>query len=499
MRAQMHKTQRTQTGYRELISLALFFFVFLTSTFIFDEHAALLFGPSLVSPLESLMLGSSVIGFILRPYLCYRLPTKRHDVSTLIGTLAVAAIVVAIMARRTWVFLAGGIVLFAALGYIGSAAHSFLARRYAKTSYLARAVAITYALGIVFQFIFHTLVPGDMPNQIVLVLSTLAVVTLLHAIAETKAPDGAAWQDLSTMGAVSTPPATRETAVRLAVAIFCLTGIFAALNSALTLSHASNAIDLGSWPRLLLVPSALAAGMLFDKLDTRRVGMIMTAVAMFSACALFILIGNVGIRTSAIVFYLGSGVFVVFFTTTYMKLSAHMRMHELWPSMGRVLNNIGSMLVSAPAIALVDDGNPLGMIIATVVLLAGVAASLLSSSETKQIGCENPHENPRADINTENMSQQDDARSSEAASTPPAALSLEEPLERFCRAYSLTPREGDVVRALLTMDDSVSDIASALFLSRSTLYRLIASINKKTGTASRTALITFFWTWYNAS
>lgn len=116
MRARIHKTQRAQTGYRELVSLALFFFVFLTSTFIFDEHAAQLFGPSLVSPLESLMLGSSVIGFILRPYLCYRLPTRRHDVSTLIGTLAVAAIVVTIMARRTWAFLAGGIALFATLG-----------------------------------------------------------------------------------------------------------------------------------------------------------------------------------------------------------------------------------------------------------------------------------------------------------------------------------------------------------------------------------------------
>lgn len=78
MQAQMHKTQRTQTGYRELISLALFFFVFLTSSFIFDEHVAQLFGPSLVSPLESLVLGSSATGFILRPYLCYRLPTRRH-------------------------------------------------------------------------------------------------------------------------------------------------------------------------------------------------------------------------------------------------------------------------------------------------------------------------------------------------------------------------------------------------------------------------------------
>lgn len=34
-----------------------------------------------------------------------------------------------------------------------------------------------------------------------------------------------------------------------------------------------------------------------------------------------------------------------------------------------------------------------------------------------------------------------------------------------------------------------------LFLSRSTLYRHISSINKKAGTASRVALINFFWSW----
>lgn len=493
MRVREHKTQWAQTGCRELLSLALFFFVFLTSTFVFDEHAAQLFDPSLVSSLESLMLGSSVIGFIFRPYLCYRFPTRRHDVSTLMGTLAVAAIVVSITAKRTWVFLAGGIVLFAALGYIGSAAHSFLARRYAKTPYLARAVAISYASGVVLQLIFHMLVPDDMPNQIALVISTLAMVTLLHTIAEAKAPDGAAWQGLSTMGAPSTP-AAKETTVRLAVATFCLTGIFAALNAALTLSHASDAIDLVSWPRLVLATSALAAGILFDKFDARRIGAIMTAVAAFSACAFFMLMGNTDMRASIIVFDLGSGAFVVFFTTTHMKLATHMRMHELWPSMGRVFNNIGSLLVGAPAIALIDDGDLLGAIAATVVLLAGVAVSLLSTA-AGQIG----HEDPRADVDAKDTTQAAVTRSNEAISAAPAALSLEEPLKRFCQAYSLTPREGDVLRALLTMDGNVSDIASALFLSRSTLYRLIASINKKTGTASRTALITFFWTWHSAS
>ena len=52
-----------------------------------------------------------------------------------------------------------------------------------------------------------------------------------------------------------------------------------------------------------------------------------------------------------------------------------------------------------------------------------------------------------------------------------------------------------MLEALVVSDDSVQDVAAALFLSRSTLYRHIASINKKTGAASRVALINFFWSW----
>ena len=51
------------------------------------------------------------------------------------------------------------------------------------------------------------------------------------------------------------------------------------------------------------------------------------------------------------------------------------------------------------------------------------------------------------------------------------------------------------LRYLVVSDQSVQDIATTLFLSRSTLYRHISSINKKTGTASRVALINFFWSW----
>ena len=42
---------------------------------------------------------------------------------------------------------------------------------------------------------------------------------------------------------------------------------------------------------------------------------------------------------------------------------------------------------------------------------------------------------------------------------------------------------------------SSSPLGLTLFLSRSTLYRHISLINKKTDTASRVALINFFWSW----
>ena len=52
-----------------------------------------------------------------------------------------------------------------------------------------------------------------------------------------------------------------------------------------------------------------------------------------------------------------------------------------------------------------------------------------------------------------------------------------------------------MLEVLVVSDQSVQDIATTLFLSRSTLYRHISLINKKTDTASRVALINFFWSW----
>ena len=84
---------------------------------------------------------------------------------------------------------------------------------------------------------------------------------------------------------------------------------------------------MGDWPRLLLVASSLAAGALFDLSGRSYMNIGMTCVAMLSTLSFFVLIidGNGGNELAAtIIFYLGSGFFVVFFTTIrrYLALCA---------------------------------------------------------------------------------------------------------------------------------------------------------------------------------
>lgn len=168
--------------------------------------------------------------------------------------------------------------------------------------------------------------------------------------------------------------------MRLTVATACLTGVFAALNAGLTTSHAAGAIDLGDWPRLLLVVSALAAGALYDLRGRSYMNIIMTCAAMLSTLSFFVLItdGNGGNALAAtIIFYLGTGFFVVFFTAKFAAISMYARWSYLWPCMGRVINNICSMLVTAPAVAIISSQNVLMAVGVVLVLFVGIAISLL--------------------------------------------------------------------------------------------------------------------------
>lgn len=482
MRGMGDTTAYLRRGIREIICLALFFFTFLACEYLFDVRIAEFVPSSEVVIYESLVIGASVIGFFVRPVLYYRRPHAIDATSDITGVLLVAALLLLIMAAQFEVVIAGGLVACCALGYCGSTAHANFARRFARTPCLARAAALSYAMGVLVQVINHMVMPVGIPQQAVLVVCAIVQVALLHGARRAKLRDesdpnfepsvaglsvdaleyGAKWQDDP-----KAKTAFRRAVVRLTVATVYLSGVFAALNAGLTTLHAVGAVDLGDWPRLLLVVSSLAAGVLFDLHGRSYMNIGMTCAAMLSTLSFFVLIvdGNGGNELAAtIIFYLGSGFFVVFFTTKYAAVSLYARWSYFWPCMGRVVDNVCSMFVTAPAVAIISSQNVLAAVSVVLVLFVGIAISLLG-----QFGQDGEGEATHGGL---------------ALATDDLGVSCE-------------PGQADTVplEALVVSDDSVQDVAAALFLSRSTLYRHIASINKKTGASSRVALINFFWSW----
>lgn len=497
-------------GMREIICLALFYFTFLAGEYLFDVRVAEFVPPSEVATYETLIVGASVIGFFVRPLLYYRRPRAIDTTSDITGVLLVSALLLLIMAVQFEVVIAGGLMAFCTLGYCGSTAHANFARRFARTPYLARGAALSYALGVLVQVFSHMVIPAGIPQQFVFVACSVAQVALLHDVRRAKlhgepgvgsesdiaelsvdaSEFGAKWQNDSESTA-----AFRRAVVRLTIATACLTGVFAALNAGLTTSHAAGAIDLGDWPRLLMGVSALVAGALFDLRGRSYMNIVMTCAAMLSTLSFFVLItdGNGGnTLASTIIFYLGSGFFVVFFTTKFAAISVYAHWSYLWPCMGRVINNVCAMLVTAPAAEIVSSQNVLLAMGVGLVLLVGIAISLLGQSghQAYDVEVRGDLVFAASDLGTDPVSAQ-----SEPAPTEVPELTLDERLDAFVAAFELTQRERDILEALVASNESVQDIAATLFLSRSTLYRHIASINKKTGAASRVALINFFWSW----
>lgn len=493
-------------GIREIICLALFYFTFLAGEYLFDVRVAEFVSPSEVVVYESLIIGASVIGFFVRPILYYRRPRAIDTTSDITGVLLVAALLLMIMAVQFGVLIAGGLMACCTLGYCGSTAHA----NFARTPYLARAAALSYGLGVLVQVLNHMVMPAGIPQQFVLVACAVVQVALLHDARRAKlrgesepglesdiaelsvdaSEFGVKWQNDSESTA-----AFRRAVVRLTIATACLTGVFAALNAGLTTSHAAGAIDLGDWPRLLMGVSALVAGALFDLRGRSYMNIVMTCAAMLSTLSFFVLItdGNGGnTLASTIIFYLGSGFFVVFFTTKFAVISVYAHWSYLWPCMGRVINNVCAMFVTAPAVAIVSSQNVLLAVGAGLVLFVGIAISLLGQfgHRTDDIAALNELAFAADDLDDGSVSTQ-----SEPAPAEASELTLDERLDAFAAAFELTQRERDFLEALVASNESVQDIAATLFLSRSTFYRHIASINKKTGAASRVALINFFWSW----
>lgn len=482
-----------------ILALAVFNFTFLGTEFLFDNMIGTITDPAGVTRAQNYVLGISAIGFILYPVLSYKMKKE----SRLIGIAAammVSCICIFVIQEHKSFFsvMLAGCVIFAIFGVMGSAICYLTTQTVRDQRNLAKYIGISYAFGVLIQFVNNNVVKKGLLESIVISVSILILGILILTISmkendfsidknsldlesDESIEAGVGKKSIFSQKTDCFPKQYKNplvAGIALIITVLLMTCIFSTLDNAVTLVHASGEFDIGQWPRAILAGSGLLAGFLYDIHGRKWMNTIMYIVTLLSViCVVVINLGG-SFVFGLIVFYISAGFFVVFFMTSFMDLSYSMRIPKLWAGLGRATNNVCALITTGITVTLLETGKTLTIMVASLVLFAFISASLivyeyqLTAMNKEVIVVEKK----------ETVYQMMD-------------VDEEEKFQAFSQAFSLTNREKEVLKALLEMDENVQEIAENLAISRAALYRHITNLNEKTNTKSRIGIMQFYYGW----
>lgn len=527
---------------RAISMLAVFTFLFLSTEYFYVNQIAQNASSARTVNVQNYALGISAVGFCLYPLLFRFFRDRlRSAVFFTLTMLAIVCFVILGSPVPPGLLTAVGMLLFLVLGILGSAVHYHFLCEISDKKYFARMVGISYGFAILLQFLNNSLISSALAEQLLLCAALLFIVFFLfrfqhrEASRSSQMPDTANsspqvsdvtnpcphMSDASACAASGSTdsqhklpaPSASGALPQLVLLIFLvifMTCIFSTLDNTVTLGHADGTMDIGQWPRILLACSGLAAGFLFDLHNRRFMNLIMYCIMMLSTLSVAILQLGGSFLIGLIVFYLSSGFFVVFFTTSFLALSEDTRCPRLWAGMGRAVNNAGAALVSNLSLSLIASNSSIMLIITALVLFATVsiliaAYSMLNAPSVQtetggtmthkmQAACEaNASHNTKAALGNDSSA----STASDISSDPdyPQNTPNADPFSTFSMAFSLTDREQSVFDQLVNTEKSIQEIADSLFISRRTCQRYITSIYEKVGAKSRMGLYQSYIEW----
>ena len=363
-------------SFQSLSALALFTFAFLGSEFFFDSRIGLLISAEGVVGAQAMILGASVVGF-----LAYALMAKvaggRRALRAVEAVGAIAALVTIAATESALAMQIAGCIAFFLLGSLGAEAHWSMARTFEGSPSLAKGAGAAYAAGILLQFLSNQFVPAGIADAAVLCVGVAALAVFAAAGEHDGESAGQAAADSSQQSA----PGGAKTAIRavwLLALVVLLACMFSTLDNVVTLANAQGSISVETWPRLFLAASGLAAGVLFDIRERRYMGFIMFAVTVLSTISILAVEAGASPVIGLIVFYVSSGFFVTFFTTTFLQLAPRMRTPQLWAGMGRAANNLCAFTVSGVSMMLTQSGIA-AVMIASLILFVLVSVAFVGA------------------------------------------------------------------------------------------------------------------------
>ena len=460
---------------QSLSALALFTFAFLGSEFFFDSRIGLLISAEGVVGAQAMILGASVVGFLAYA-LISKLAGGRRALRAIEAVGAIAALVAIAVAESAFAMQIAGCVAFFLLGSLGAEAHWSMARAFEGSPSLAKGAGAAYAAGILLQFLSNQFVPAGMADAAVLCVGVAALAAFAAAGEQGCETAGQKQQANAGPSQQATPGAAKPAirAVWLLALVVLLACMFSTLDNVVTLANAQGSISVETWPRLFLAASGLAAGALFDIRERRYMGFIMFAVTVLSTISILAVEAGASPVIGLIVFYVSSGFFVTFFTTTFLQLAPRMRTPQLWAGMGRAANNLCAFTVSGVSMMLTQSGIA-AVMIASLILFVLVSVAFVGAGLFRLPSTVGEREAIQAGL---------------AAA---AAPTLEEMQAEFISRSGLTPREEEVLRAVTADERPLKQVADDLGISLRMVQRHLTNIYSKTDTQTRAGLTRAFF------
>ena len=321
-------------------ALALFFFVFLESTLFFQANLA---QPGELGPFLSQLpiQGASTLGLLAFPLKNRLVGEKGRPV--FMGTvtvLGVACLVGVAFASSPLVIACTGAVGFFLIGLAGGTVYWATCVKSRGIARFATLIGGSHALGVLAQIPLLEFTSNHLIEAVVLSAGIIALGVLDTRIWTSKAAlsDLSAWQEgrrgdhvkSSKLAGWRLDHMTPRAAV---IVIFALVLLFSVLfNTLYTL------IDIDSpWtsqytditPRILMAIGGFAGGVLFDLHRTRYLGVTMFWVALLSFGALLGVQAGAARAIGEFVYFLGSGVFMTFYTTVFIWIAPFLRAPDL--------------------------------------------------------------------------------------------------------------------------------------------------------------------------
>lgn len=451
-----------------IVSLGLFNFIFLGIEFLFDNCLAEIGVASAeVVTAQNLVLGISVLGYLLYPCISDKVSKKLYAFPIIAFAIVLTCVYLIQIGTTYETIFAAGAICFFVLGYFGNAVCFLATQVITDFHYLARAAGISYAFGVLLQFIHTNWMKGTFAKQTMLVIGCIVFCGLLiWGKGKTETSIQTLYKEQREGFELRKPVLA---GILLIFSVALMTCLFSTLDNAVTLVHSSGDFNIGQWPRLILALSGLVAGFVYDLHNRKYMGTMMYSISFLATIAIVILACNGPFIIGLIMFYISAGFFVVFFMASFMDISVHSSKPKLWAGLGRAVNNLCAVATTAISVALLSSTCLVIMIVA-IVILGLISVALLVYGIM---------------VNWDSRKEE------------PVTEAGEKDVAVFAKEFGLTEREEELLRIFLESEDAVQDVAAQMAISRAALYRHIQALNEKTGTKTRVGIVQCFYNWSN--